>query len=136
MESEIVMGKNGVTDKMVAESTDIDQLREWRDYFERADAKMRASINEYKRKSVEDGIPVDGSFYRTKTALSFNNILLQVSNRRILYLSSNEYRKSSLKFSKAFVSAAKEILEDSLFDLITERAKNLVEESRDGKGSL
>lgn len=136
MELEIIRGRNGATDRMVAESTDLVQLSEWRDFFERADVQMRASINEYKRKELEEGIPVDGSFYRTKTALSFNNLLLQITNRRIFYLSSNEYKRGSLRFQKAFVEVSKTLLEDSLFDLITERAKSLVEESKNGKGSL
>lgn len=130
MELEVIRGRNGATDRTISVCEDLDQLIKWREDFERADVQMRASINEYKRKELEDGIPVDGSFYRTKTALSFNNLLLQMANRRIFYLSSSEYRKGSLKFQKAFVSVAKELLEDSLFELITERAKNLVEESR------
>ena len=132
MELEVIRGRNGATDRTIATCTDVEQLSKWRDDFERYDVQMRASINEYKRKDIEEGVPVDGSFYRTKTALSFNNLLLQMTHRRILCLSSNDYKNGNLKFQKAFIDVSKGILENELFEFIVEKANKLVEESKNG----
>lgn len=125
MQYQEIRHRNGATDKLIDECVDIDQLIAWRDDFEKSSVDMSSSILESDRKKEVEGIPYEDSYFKTKTARMFNNLLLEKVKRRIYQVKSMKFQVNDDQMnnlSYAFMYVAKGMVEEALFEEIRANA--------------